>query len=83
MDLFAHEIEMHPLTSWYEEDELAPVYPMETENLISDLALADTPDLEMMLNEDFNMDLLTPEKRKAEDDLQSQPKRVSVIVQNP
>ena len=83
MDLFAHEIEMHSLTSWYEEDELAPVYPMETENLISDLALADTPDLEMMLNEDFNMDLLTPEKRKADDDLQSQPKRVSVIVPNP
>ena len=43
MDLFAHIIEMHSLTSWYEEDELAPVYPMETENLISDLALADTP----------------------------------------
>ena len=69
MDLFAHEIEMHPLTSWYEEFENA------SENL------ADTPELA----EDCNMDLLTPEKRKAEEELESQPKmqRVSVIVPNP
>ena len=68
MDLFAHEIEMHPLTSWYEEVEEAPTYSLETENLISDIALADTHELENILNEDFNMDLLTPEKRKAEEE---------------
>ena len=73
MDLFAHEIKMYPLTSWYEEFENASE------------SLADTHELENILAEDCNMDLLTPEKRKAEDELESHPKmqRVSVIVPNP
>ena len=61
MELFAHEIEMHPLTSWYEEEDGVPPCSIGTENMISDILMIETPNLEMMLNEDFNMDLLTPE----------------------
>ena len=55
LDLFVHEIEQHPITSWHEEEDAVP------ENMISDILMMETPNLEMMLNEDFNMDLLTPE----------------------
>ena len=85
MDLFVHEIEQHPITSWHEEEDAVP------ENMISDILMMETPNLEMMLNEDFNMDLLTPEdgasrKRKSSDDESPIPQkcqRVSVIVSNP
>ena len=68
MDLFAHEFEMHPLSSWYEEVEESQIEP---EIVIPDLALADNPDLE------FN--IVHSEKRKAEGDLQSQP-NICVMV---
>ena len=72
MDLFAHEFEMHPLSSWYEEVEESQ---MEPEIVIPDIALADYPDLEFNIHH--------PEKRKAEEDLQSQPKRITATVSNP
>jgi hypothetical protein len=72
MGLFAHEFEMHPLSSWYEEVEESQ---MEPEIVIPDIALADYPDLEFNIHH--------PEKRKAEEDLQSQPKRITATVSNP
>ena len=50
---WVHEIEQHPITSWHEEEDAVP------ENMISDILIMETPNLEMMLNEDFIMDLLT------------------------
>jgi len=55
MDIFDHEIEEPPFTLLHEEEDAVH------NNMISDILNMETPNLEMMLIEDFDMDLLTPE----------------------
>ena len=55
MDIFDQEIEEHPFTLLHEEEDAVH------DNMISDILNMETPNLEMMLIEDFNMDHLTPE----------------------
>ena len=55
MDIFDQEIEEPPFTLLHEEEDAVH------DNMISDILNMETPNLEMMLIEDFNMDHLTPE----------------------
>merc|ERR1711954_521083 len=55
MDIFDQEIEEHTFTLLHEEEDAVH------DNMISDILNMETPNLELMMIEDFDMDLLTPE----------------------
>ena len=60
-----HQLQMHPLSSWYEEMDQVP--PSSADQLITEMLNVDSENLEST----FNMDLLTPEFEEGENSTQN------------